>query len=201
MRVQVLALAVASAAALTTPFISTRPARVADLAWIVPSVVKESMSPIGTSADNFMMAEVAGKVVGTGQVRPITGGFAASAGSIAMQSYALASVVVSAPSRGQGVGSALVRALVTRYLEAGGSASDLWLLTLSGTVPFYEGFGFRACGDADEAEVPWSLKAERKLGGLVARAAAGSSLALCRGTLACKEACADGIDDAPGAAV
>jgi N-acetylglutamate synthase-like GNAT family acetyltransferase len=98
------------------------------------------------------MAEVGGKVVGIGQVRPHRDG-----------TQELASLVVDEAVRGQGVGSLLVRALLER------AQLPLYLMCNSDKVPYYARFGFVEVTTA--AQVPRALRGYYRLGRVVARVA------------------------------
>lgn len=67
-----------------------------------------------------------------------------AAASSAAPLWELASLVVAADWRGRGVGSSLVRRLLERHQgQQGHSLSDIYLITLAPTCPFYEVLGFR----------------------------------------------------------
>ena len=59
------------------------------------------------------------------------------------QLWELASVYVDPTCRGRGVGAELVRSVLSRHVdEMGGTASDVYALTLAKTVGWYRQFGF-----------------------------------------------------------
>jgi len=83
------------------------------------------LDPTSLHWPNFLVAEHGGRVIGVGQVKPYRGG------------RELGSLVVLKPYRGQGIGSAIVRALIER--EPG----ELFLLCREPLETYYQPFGFR----------------------------------------------------------
>ena len=91
--------------------------------------------------------------------------------------FELASVYVDERRRGSGVGSELVRDLLERHAGLGRSASDIYLLTLDSTRPFYERLGFAA---VDGRDVPTPLAFEVLVGSAVT-SVLGETLVCMRG--------------------
>jgi amino-acid N-acetyltransferase len=108
--------------------VTIRPATFEDAATIKRMVRGAGLDPMSLYWPNFLVAEVDGKTIGIGQVKPYT------------NSRELGSLVVLGRYRGQGVGSALIRALIAR--ESG----DLFLLCRERLESYYARFGFRRAG-------------------------------------------------------
>jgi N-acetylglutamate synthase-like GNAT family acetyltransferase len=109
------------------------------------------MNPLSIETANFMVAiDNDRRQIGCAQLRPIVGNAVLE----------LASVVVTEPNRRRGVGSKVVQAL----LQEGGQNSDVVLLTLSQTAPFYAGLGFVAM---DPKDAPLALRFEAAAGAAV----------------------------------
>ena len=122
------------------PTFDIRPAQTEDQATIRALVRQERLDPTSLDWRNFLVAEEAGgRVVGIGQVKPLPG------------ARELGSLVVIPDTRQQGVGAALIHALVAR--EKG----SLYLLTRDHRVPYYQKFGFRPIGWRD---APWAIRAK-----------------------------------------
>ncbi|CAM9453973.1 unnamed protein product [Ectocarpus sp. 13 AM-2016] len=140
----------------TTPSqLHFRPAAKTEQGTIQKIVVGMLMNPMSIDVSNFICAEQEGALVGFGQVRPIGG-----------SNYELASLHVDESYRGRGIGSSVVRQLVTGYVSTHGEGQirNLYLLTLDSTVPFYEKNGFAI---APAHEIPTVLKVERAVGSLL----------------------------------
>ena len=158
------------------------------------AVLAERMNPLGLDPERFVVAvdDASGAVVGFGQLKPwetlsdrpaddLVGVVVRGLGLTPNWSgrlLELASVVVSEPRRGEGIGRTIVDRLVAEAYESGvkegaqegahGGAQEvtLCLLTLRESAGFYEGSGFRLVVDDD---VPRPLQAERAVGNVVAR--------------------------------
>jgi amino-acid N-acetyltransferase len=102
-----------------------RPARLEDAATIKRLVRGAGLDPTSLEWQNFLVAERGGKAIGVGQVKPYREG------------RELGSLVVLKPYRGQGVGAAIVQALIER--EPG----ELFLLCRDRLESYYARFGFR----------------------------------------------------------
>jgi predicted N-acetyltransferase YhbS len=106
--------------------ITIRPALAADQ-WAITRIVWAArINPRDLHWQRFLVADAAGQVVGIGQVRRHRDG-----------SRELASVAVIRERQGQGIGAALVRAILAR--ERG----PLYLMCASRMEPYYRRFGFR----------------------------------------------------------
>ena len=124
---------------LTPPF-GIRPAQAQDQQTIRALVRRERLDPTSLDWRNFLVAEDSnGRVIGIGQVKPLPG------------ARELGSLAVVAEARRQGVGAALVHALLTR--EKG----SLYLLCGDRRVPYYQKFGFHTIGWLD---APWAIRAK-----------------------------------------
>ena len=112
--------------------ISIRPATVADQPAITAIVRAARLYPRDLNWLRFLVAEADGQVVGVGQVKPHNDA-----------SRELASLAVIPEQQAQGIGSALIDALVAR--EAGA----VYLMCMDWLEHYYERFGFRRLGRAD----------------------------------------------------
>uniref|UniRef100_A0A0G4G486 N-acetyltransferase domain-containing protein n=1 Tax=Chromera velia CCMP2878 TaxID=1169474 RepID=A0A0G4G486_9ALVE len=144
-----------------------------DMNFIRQRLAAELMNPLFLDARNFLVvkreeakspaAEVGatqvpptgltGAPVAFGQVRPLSGE--------RTPVYELASLYVEKPFRGRGLGTWLLKSLVERHKAENGDA-PLFLLTLRGTIPFYERQGWRCVGrhkDLGGVATPDSTKA------------------------------------------
>lgn len=119
-----------------------------DASLLQTRILREGMNPRLGDISNFLLYELDSEVVGCGQVRPGEPG-------------EVASLVVEKALRGKGIGTKLLDALVQRE-DVGRS---LVLLCLTRTVGFYERHGFRV---AQDNELPFHMRVERRLGMLVA---------------------------------
>jgi N-acetylglutamate synthase-like GNAT family acetyltransferase len=97
----------------------------------------------------FLVAEEAGRIIGIGQIKRHRD-----------NTPELASLVVAAHRRGQGIGSAIVRALVARH------EGDLYLFCLAGLEGYYGRLGFRR---VERRDLPASLARIHRLGNWVGR--------------------------------
>jgi N-acetylglutamate synthase-like GNAT family acetyltransferase len=127
-----------------------RPARAGDEATIKALIRAERLDPFNVHWQNFLVAEDAGRIVGIGQVKPYRSG------------RELGSLVVVPDRRQNGVGGAIIRALIER--ESG----PLWLFCLAFREPYYARFGFRRCGLRD---LPGELRFKYALGTVFTRLA------------------------------
>jgi amino-acid N-acetyltransferase len=118
---------------------SIRPADAADQPAITAIVYAARINPRDLDWRRFLVAEEQGRVVGVAQVRPHSDG-----------SRELASLAVIRERRAQGVGGALVRALLAR--EPG----PVHLMCMDWLEPYYQRFGFRRLG---RAELPPAFRA------------------------------------------
>lgn len=112
-------------------------------------VLSSGMNPLIGDISNFLVFETGeGEVIGGGQIRPGDPG-------------ELASLVVKAPWRNRGVGTAIARALVQKEE----SSRDLCLLCLTRSLRFYSGLGFAECR---AEELPLAIRIEQKVGSVAA---------------------------------
>lgn len=105
-----------------------RSAVAADEATIKAMIRAEHLDPLNVHWQNFLVAEEAGRIIGSGQIKPFRSG------------RELGSLVVAADRRQTGVGGAIIKALLAR--ESG----PLLLFCLAYREPYYAKFGFRRCG-------------------------------------------------------
>lgn len=128
-----------SSVPLTSTF-TLRPGQAEDQPVIRALVRQEWLDPTSLDWRNFLVAEDArGRVLGIGQVKPLPG------------VRELGSLVVVPEYRAQGVGAALIHALLAR--EQG----PLYLLCGDHRVPYYRKFGFHIIGWRD---APWPIRAK-----------------------------------------
>lgn len=153
------------------------PAQVSDMEIAQQILFKEKMNPFFLSRDNFVVAFDSDcdfpekSVLGFGQIRPIQG--KKSFGDETVDYVELASLYVLPSYRKKGIGSLIVSELLNRHdIDCDENRkSQICLLTLAPTVPFYEPFGFR-CVEMDgnsEYSIPSSMKMEYMLGSLVSK--------------------------------
>ncbi len=109
-----------------------RPARPSDQGTLRRIVRRASLGPFGLHWSNFLIAESDGEIIGVGQVKSHRDG-----------SRELASLAVVPTYQGQGIGSALVRALLHR--EEG----VVFLFCRIGLRGFYRQFGFAEAAPGD----------------------------------------------------
>jgi N-acetylglutamate synthase-like GNAT family acetyltransferase len=112
--------------------LTTRPATQADQETIRRLIKEAGINRMSLNWPNFLMAEEDGAVVGIGQVKTHGDG-----------SRELASLAVVPARQGQGVGSALIKALLAR--EHG----VVHLTCRSQLQGYYDRFGFRRLGPAE----------------------------------------------------
>lgn len=121
-----------------------RPARENDQARIEELVRAAQLNPFGLDWDRFTIAETAdGSAVGCAQLKPRRGRF-----------VELASLVVDADWRGQGIAGFLIEHLLRQATE------PVWLMCRSSLVPFYVRFGFQEV-PADEDQPPYFARIRR----------------------------------------
>ena len=148
-----------------------RQGRPADMPTLRKLILEERMNPLFLGAgERFIVASMEaggageGQLLGGGQIRAI-GPPGGGAGEVA-------SVVVRAGYRRQGVGGRILDELLRRNAEGEEGFHDLFLLTTCGGADFYRRRGFEAVG---AAALPAPLRAEQALGSLVARLARGET--------------------------
>jgi N-acetylglutamate synthase-like GNAT family acetyltransferase len=103
-----------------------RPATAADQATIRAIVRAGRINPFGLAWSRFLVAERAGVVIGVGQIKPHRD-----------RSRELASIAVAAPYQGQGIGGALIQALLAQ------ATPPLFLICLDRLTGYYRRFGFQ----------------------------------------------------------
>lgn len=132
---------------MTPPGVSVRPAAASDQTLIRQWVRDARLDPTSLRWPQFVIAEIDGEVVGIGQVRPAA--------------PELGSLVVRPDRRGEGIGGALIRALLARH------PGDMYLECRPALVDYYTRFGFdRIPWHA----APWPLKLKAGLGNLLGAA-------------------------------
>jgi len=143
-----------------------RQGRSVDMPTLRNLILEERMNPLFLQAERFIVGvEDAGagegQLLGGGQIRAI-GPPDGGAGEIA-------SVIVRAGSRGQGVGGRILDELLCRNADG---FSSLFVLTTGGGADFYRRRGFEV---VDTAAVPAPMRVEQAIGSLVAGLARGES--------------------------
>mmetsp|Transcript_74166 Transcript_74166/g.222906 ORF Transcript_74166/g.222906 Transcript_74166/m.222906 type:complete len:185 (+) Transcript_74166:12-566(+) len=152
-----------------TASVSFRRGSSGDVNPIRATMLQQLMNPLSISHERFLVAESsAGDRVGFGQIRPLGDDPAL---------WELASIFVEEPWRSRGVGSELVRKLLTEHTSTGRSEADVYLLTLQKTSSWYTKFGFETC------EPPAPMAFEVAAGGVLTRLL-GESLVCMRCTSA-----------------
>jgi N-acetylglutamate synthase-like GNAT family acetyltransferase len=119
-----------------------------DEATIKTLIRAEHLDPLNVHWQNFLVAEEAGSIIGIGQIKPYRSG------------RELGSLAVVADRRQNGVGGAIIRALIER--ERG----PLLLFCLAFREPYYAKFGFRRCGLRD---LPGEFKLKYAIGTVFTR--------------------------------
>jgi N-acetylglutamate synthase-like GNAT family acetyltransferase len=119
-----------SVMATTGPEVLIREAVADDQAAIVALVRQARINPTGLRWQRFLVAEEAGSIIGTGQIKMHRDG-----------SRELASIAVIPERRRRGIAASLIRRLVA--LDAG----PLFLICGEQLEPFYARFGFRRVAD------------------------------------------------------
>jgi amino-acid N-acetyltransferase len=121
-----------------------RPARADEQTKIRSMIRAAQLDPMNVHWENFLIAEEDNRIIGIGQVKPFTG------------ARELGSLIVVNRKREQGVGAAIINALIER--EQGGV---LYLFCLGFREPYYSKFGFTRVYLRD---LPRSLKFKYAMG-------------------------------------
>ncbi|KPV51889.1 hypothetical protein SE17_18670 [Kouleothrix aurantiaca] len=138
--------------------VTMRPA-VADDQDAIRMIIRASMlNPLGLEWSRFLVVEESGGLIGIGQVKPHRGGM-----------RELASIAVVPEWQGNGVGAAIVRALLSR--ETG----PIYLMCARPTRIFYERFGFQ---EVRGAQIPGYFRPFALMGALVSRLSRSERYAL-----------------------
>ena len=133
---------------MTEPF-AIRPARADEQAHIRSMIRAEQLDPMNVHWENFLVAEEDNRIIGIGQIKPYPG------------ARELGSLAVVKRKREQGVGAAIINALIER--EQGGI---LYLFCLEFREPYYGKFGFKR---AYMRDLPRSLKFKYAFGWIFTR--------------------------------
>ena len=112
-----------------------RPANAADQSTIRRLIREAGLNPMSLNWPHFVVAEEDGSIVGIGQVKSHRDG-----------SRELASIAVLPPRQGQGIGSAVIKELLTLHGQGA-----LHLTCRTHNQGYYERFGFRRL---ERAEYP-----------------------------------------------
>ena len=139
--------------------LSIRAARADEQRLIRKMIMNARLDPSTLKWPNFLMAEIAGQVVGCVQIKPYRG------------CRELGSLVVVKEQRGQGIGGSLIEALLAR--ETG----DVYLTCHSALLPYYQRFGFVEIG---LPEVPCMMLKLKLLSGRILGALLRMEFALMR---------------------
>jgi N-acetylglutamate synthase-like GNAT family acetyltransferase len=118
--------------------IRLRPAIAADQPTIKAIIRAAGINPLGLKWERFLLAEDAdqnAQIIGTGQIKPHGDG-----------SHELASIAVIPAWQGQGVGSAIVRALMAQHTQR--TDAPLYLICEGANESYYLRFGFQSIGRA-----------------------------------------------------
>jgi GNAT superfamily N-acetyltransferase len=141
-----------------------------DVAFARKTMIQQAMNPLSISKERLLVAfddekltdttgdaaAVPNGMLGFGQIRPLDDLYSE-----------LASLYVLPNKRGKGIGGALVQELLSRHdaKDDGPKQTEVVLLTLRPTTPFYEKYGFEILNDV--SEIPLSLQFEYKAGSIV----------------------------------
>ncbi len=126
-----------------------RPARESDQ-WTIRRIVWRALiNPLELNWQRFLIAEIDGRCIGVGQVKPHAGGL-----------RELASIAVIPAWQGKGIGSTIIRELLSR--EQG----PVYLTCRERLESYYERFGFHRISIAD---MPTYFRTQYRLGQLFGR--------------------------------
>jgi N-acetylglutamate synthase-like GNAT family acetyltransferase len=121
-------------------------------------LLQQAMNPLSLSKENLLVAFDDDldeqPLLGFGQIRPMDNDYSE-----------LASLYVIPKRRKQGIGGAIVEALLERHKAS--SSKEVCLLTLKPTVPFYETYGFQVASESERKKLPASLQFEFQAGNAV----------------------------------
>lgn len=128
-----------------------RPATFAHVSFARETMLRQAMNPLSISQQTLLVAlDKDEKLVGFGQIRPLTSDYAE-----------LASLFVLTEYRKQGIGTALVEELLKQY-DAEKQQAVVCLMTLRPTIPFYTPHGFKVVEN-----IPEPLQFEFKAGSVI----------------------------------
>jgi N-acetylglutamate synthase-like GNAT family acetyltransferase len=136
-----------------------RPANDHDTSVARRILVQQAMNPLSLSTKHLLVACQDNNeelVLGFGQIRPLDA-----------TCSELASLYVQTEHRSQGIGSAMVKALLDRHYENEEPQSRICLLTLKSTTKFYRQFGFREADKEERRQLPKALQVEYQLGSVL----------------------------------
>jgi len=130
-------------------------------------LLQQAMNPLSLSSECLLVAcstkedednnnrNPSESVLGFGQIRPLDEYYSE-----------LASLYVQPEYRSQGIGSEIVQSLVERH-NKNKPTSQICLLTLKSTTPFYKKFGFQEVDDKQRKRLPKSIQLEYQAGRVV----------------------------------
>lgn len=136
-----------------------RPANDHDTSVVRRILVQQAMNPLSLSSNHLLVACQDNNeelVLGFGQIRPLD-----------TTCSELASLYVQTEHRSQGIGTAIVQALLDRHYENKEPQSRICLLTLKSTTKFYKQFGFREADKEERRRLPQTLQMEYQLGSVL----------------------------------
>jgi GNAT superfamily N-acetyltransferase len=125
---------------------------------------QQAMNPLSVSKERLLVAFDESQndktLLGFGQIRPLGGD------NDEVVYSELASLYVLPEHRKQGIGGALVEALLERHKASSSSSKrvGVCLLTLKPTAPFYETYGFHVASESERKQLPSSIQLEFKAG-------------------------------------
>ena len=129
-----------------------RPAIDADVSTARKILLQQAMNPLSLSKENLLVAYdekvLKDPLIGFGQIRPLDDNFSE-----------LASLYVVPERRKQGIGGAIVQALLERHATSR-DPKRICLLTLKPTTSFYEPYGFKIASETERKQLPKSLQFE-----------------------------------------